>query len=147
MMMDNPLIGTWHLVSWHVETTSGEKAFPLGEDAKGYISYSRDGFVFVHIMSASRERYENDGLFCGSPEEDVAAINSQLSYSGPYDFQEGQVTHRVTISSHPNWVGTEQVRKVHIDGDQLELSVGGSQLQGFDGTTYVIWKKAPAGDA
>lgn len=140
--MTNPLIGTWNLVGWYNELANGEKFFPLGEDATGYISYSADGFVFVNIAARVRANYEVDDLFSGSVEEDSAAFKSQLSYAGTFTYRDGEVVHHVTASSHPNWVGTEQVRKVRLDGDKLELSAAGTLMRGQLGTAYVLWEKA-----
>ena len=47
------LLGTWKLVAWYNQTENGQKLYPLGEDASGYISYTSDGFVFVQMMAAN----------------------------------------------------------------------------------------------
>ncbi|MGH1419795.1 MAG: lipocalin-like domain-containing protein [Hyphomicrobiaceae bacterium] len=140
--MTNPLIGTWHLKSWYLETENGVKHFALGPDASGYISYSEDGYIFVHIIAAGRQLNASDDLFSGTVAEDSAALKSQLSYAGRYEYREGQVTHHVKFSSHPNWVGTEQVRYVRFfDENQLELRANGSRMQDHVGTGYIIWER------
>lgn len=138
----NRLVGTWNMVDWHNVDQDGNKFYPLGSDATGYISYSDDGHVFVHIMAAERQLYVVNDPFGGTPEEDAAAIKSQISYAGPYTYRDGEVIHHVTHSSCPNWVGTEQRRNVRFDGDCLELSAPGALFQGRSVTAFVTWKRA-----
>jgi hypothetical protein len=138
----NPLVGTWQLIHWYNVTDEGEKTYPLGEGATGYISYSGDGFVFVHLTAANRRLYAVNDPFGGTPEEDAAAMKSQISYAGPYEYRGDVVTHKVTQASCPNWVGTEQLRHVRFDGDRLELSAAGATFQGRAVTAYVLWERA-----
>ena len=144
-MTENPLIGTWRLVRWLVVTESGEEVYPLGADASGFISYAQDGFVFVHIMAAKRAFYAEDDPLSGTAQEDSAAVKSYVSYAGPYEFQGDRVIHRVTQSSFPNWVGSDQVRKVRLEGDSLELSAEGAYFQGLIAATTSVWRRAGRG--
>jgi hypothetical protein len=140
----NPLVGTWRLVHWYNVSGDGERTYPLGEDATGRISYSDDGFMFVHIMAANRLAYAVNDPFGGTPQEDAAAVKSHISYAGRYEYRGDDVVHRVTHASYPNWVGTEQVRAVRFDGDRLELSAIGARLQGRAVTAYLLWERAPS---
>jgi len=139
---DNPLVGTWRLVRWYNLAEDGTETDPLGRGATGYISYSSDGFVFVHLMAANRVPYAVNDPFGGTPEEDSAATKSHISYAGPYEYRETEVVHRVTHASCPNWIGSEQVRKIRFEGDRLELSAEGARFQGRVVTAYVLWERA-----
>ena len=141
----NPLVGTWRLICWYNVSDDGAKTYPLGEAATGYISYSNDGFVFVHLMAAKRPLYAVNDPFCGTLEEDAAAMKSHITYAGRYEYRGNDVVHLVTHASCPNWVGTEQVRTVRLDGGQLELSAAGARLQGRPVTAYVLWERALSG--
>ncbi len=141
-MADNPLIGTWQLVHWYNVSDKGETTYPLGREATGYISYSSDGFVFVHLTAANRPLYAVNDPFGGTVEEDSAAVKSQISYAGPYEYRGDVVIHKVTHATCPNWVGTEQVRQIRFDGERLELSATGATFQGHLGTAYVLWERA-----
>lgn len=138
----NPLIGTWQLIAWHNTQEDGTKTYPLGPDASGYISYSPDGFVFVHLMAANRMRYALDDPFSGTAAEDSTAIKSQITYAGPFDFKGDYVVHNVTQSSCPNWVGTQQRREVRFEQEKLILSAAGAKFQGQEVTAEVHWKRA-----
>ncbi len=48
-MNNNSLNGTYNLVAWENRHESGKITYPLGPDAQGIITYSPDGYVFVHI--------------------------------------------------------------------------------------------------
>ena len=141
-MENNPLIGTWRLVSWYNNTQDGERIYPLGTEAKGYISYSREGFVFVHVMAANRPLFALNDPFGGSLKEDSSAMKSHISYAGSYEYRGRNVTNRVTVSSCPNWVGTEQIRKVSLDKNRLVLIADGARFQGNVATAHILWDRA-----
>ncbi len=138
----NPLQGTWSMLAWNNQADDGSRVYPLGKDATGYISYSDDGFVFVHLMAASRMLYAVNDPFGGTPAEDSAAIESQITYAGPYTFHGDHVIHHVTHASCPNWVGTQQRREVALTGNQLTLSAAGALFQGRQVTAFVEWERA-----
>ncbi len=139
---NNPLVGTWRLIRWYNVSDDGRKTYPLGKEAAGYIGYSSDGFVFVHVMAANRRPYAVNDPFGGTLDEDAAAVKSHISYAGSYEYRGDVVTHSVTHASCPNWVGTEQVRTVRFDGGRLELSATDARLQGRLVNAYVLWERA-----
>ena len=139
---DTPLLGTWSLLEWHNEDEDGALSYTLGKDATGYISYSADGFVFVHIMAAARRDYAINDPFGGTLAEDSAAMKSQITYAGRYDFLGDKVVHHVTQASCPNWVGTKQHRNVQFMGDQLQLSAAGAMIDGKTVTARLLWERA-----
>lgn len=140
--MAESLLGTWALIAWYNEEADGTRHYPLGQDATGYISYTADGFVFVQMSAAGRALYAVNDPFGGSPDEDSAAIKSQITYSGTYAVTGDQVVHHVTQASCPNWVGTEQLRSIEFIGDRLRLSAAGAVFQGRQVTAYVDWERA-----
>lgn len=140
--MNNEIVGTWKLLSWHNSLNDGSKIYNFGPDATGYISYSSDGHVFVHIMAANRALYEGTDPFNGTSDEDAAAIKSHISYAGKYEFIDDKLVHHTKISSFPNWVGTDQVRDYEIDGDKLTLSASGARFKGHEVTATLVWQRA-----
>ncbi|AXI44972.1 hypothetical protein C1J03_02345 [Sulfitobacter sp. SK012] len=144
MQKKTPLIGTWSLLEWYNETEAGERIYPLGSNATGYISYTQDGFVFVHMMSQNRALFSVHDPFGGTIEEDSAAFKTQITYAGPYEYYGDQVRHQVTQASCPNWIGTEQVRQVEFLDQRLRLSAAGASFQGQTVTAFVEWQRAIA---
>lgn len=141
-MKSTSLVGTWSLLGWYNETEDGRRLFPLGEDATGYISYTQDGFVFVHMMSSNRAFFAANDPFSGTAQEDSDAFKSQITYAGPYEHRGDHVIHRVTQASCPNWIGTEQVRKLEFIDQNLRLSAAGATFQGQKVTAFVDWQRA-----
>ncbi len=138
----NPLLGTWSLVAWYNQTRDGQKLHPLGRDATGHICYSSDGYVFVQISAANRVPFALGDPFGGTMAEDSAAMKSQITYAGTFEYHGSHVVHHVTQSCCPNWVGTEQVRQVKFENEGLRLSAAGAIFQGQEVTAYVDWKRA-----
>jgi len=138
-----PLTGTWALVAWYNETADGRRIYPLGRRATGYISYSPDGFVFVHLSAADRALFAVNDPFGATEAEDSAAMKSHITYAGPYDFHGDHVVHRVTQSCCPNWVGTEQRREVTFRGGGLQLIARRGLFQGEEVRAVVEWRRAP----
>ncbi|WP_417599426.1 lipocalin-like domain-containing protein [Pararhodobacter oceanensis] len=119
------LEGTWHLEAWEIES-EGRIAHPFGADATGLLHYTADGGMAACIARADRPNYST-GTPRSAPEpERLAALESFFHYAGRWEIQQrdGQTTvvHSVTHSLNPDFVGSEQVRVVELDGDALTLS-------------------------
>ena len=138
------LLGTWSLLAWFNETSDGQRIYPLGKSATGYISYSQDGHVFVHMMASDRPAFATNDPFGGSETEDSAAFKSHITYAGRFDCAGDQVFHHVTQASCPNWIGSTQVRDVAFLDDRLRLSAAGATFQGQSVTAHVDWERAQA---
>jgi hypothetical protein len=137
------LIGTWSSLAWFNETKDGRTIHPLGKNPTGYISYSEDGFVFVHMASKSRELFGSTDPFGGTAAQDSAALKSHITYAGRYEFvSDTRVVHHAKQSSVPDWVGTQQVRDVIWIGDKLRLSAQNVVFQGQSVDAYVDWERA-----
>ena len=139
--LEEALLGTWSLIAWFNETAGGERIYPLGKAATGYISYSQDGFVFVHMMAPDRAAFASNDPFCGTAAEDSAAFKSQITYAGRFTCAGDQVFHHVTQASCPNWIGSKQVRNVAFRDQRLRLSAEGAIFQGQAVTAYVDWER------
>lgn len=81
-MTSNPLVGTWRLLSWENRSLDGRVSHRLGEDAVGYISYARDGYVFVAMMRPDRTEFAAGDLPRASAQEKVHAAETYVSYCG-----------------------------------------------------------------
>jgi lipocalin-like protein len=54
--MAGQVVGTWRLKVFDRRTADGDISFPLGPDAVGYLAYTPDGYVFISMMRAERQR-------------------------------------------------------------------------------------------
>jgi len=140
-MKNSKLLGTYNLVSWENRHESGKITHPLGPDAKGIISYSPDGFVFVHIMANNRVKHAVDDLFGGEVSEIRGSATTHISYCGTYEIEGNEVIHHVSISSFPNWVLSDQRRNFELKNGQLSLSAHGLQVGSEYVDAYLVWKR------
>jgi hypothetical protein len=143
-MHQNPLVGTWRLVSWQNRGAAGEITFPLGPDAVGFLTYTPDGYVFVALMRVGRPAFAASDLLAGSSGERAAAAAGYVSYAGTYELRADRVVHHVAASLFPNWVGTDQERLVGWDGGRLLLSTAPAALGGQQ-TAHLVWERAGRG--
>ena len=51
------LVGSWKLISFHSQDSSGRTAYPFGKDAQGRITYEPNGRMAVQLMDPNRPRF------------------------------------------------------------------------------------------
>jgi Lipocalin-like domain len=136
------LAGHWTLVSFEM-VSGGQTEYPFGRDAIGEIIYDTASHMAVQVMKAGRPAFASDDQAAGTAEEVSAAFHGYAAYYGTYRVDEGArvVTHRPTGSLFPNWLGTEQRRKIVLEGDRLTLSTPPMSFEGKDRVFRAIWKR------
>jgi len=135
-------VGTWRLVSMETRGEGGEISYPLGKDAIGYITYTREGYFSVITQSKNRRKFATLDLMGGTVEEKVAAANSFIGYCGEYEAKDDKVIHHVELSFFPNWVGGDQERQYEFKDNRLTLSTGIMPLQGRMQSARIVWERA-----
>lgn len=121
--LDNPLLGTWHLVRWEITYGDGRAAsLPFGAEATGLISYTSDGTMQACIARGDRPALSSASVRSAPEAECLSAFESYFQYAGPYEIRgiagdQQQVVHHVTHSLNPNFVGTKQVRNMTLAAD------------------------------
>jgi len=138
-MKNEKFIGSWELKKWTAELNDGTEFFPFGEDAVGRISYDSDSNMSVHIMKNNRPPFHSEDPLNATPDEMFTAFGDFISYCGSYVIYNNpnQVVHQIKISSFPNWVGQNQIRKFEFKDDKLILStdtIGSSRHR-------LVWQK------
>ena len=136
----NSLIGAWRLVTYEAHA-GDEVSYPLGEDASGFIMYTPDGYMSVLIMAAGRQNFASDDILGGTDEEKLSAASSFISYCGGYEFLGDRVIHKIETAFYPNRVGTEQVRFIHLDGDELVLTTPPMIIRGTSRSGRLLWER------
>ncbi len=145
-MVEQALVGTWRLVAWENRDAEGHVTWPVGRDARGYLLYTADGYMSVQIMRANRTPFAVGDLLGGSSTEQAGAAASYTAYAGRYTLQDNTVTHHVELSLFPNWVGTQQERRVDVQGDRLTLSTAPLLFGGKHQTAQLIWERVSSVD-
>ncbi len=120
------IVGAWRLVH-SIDLTSGNKEYPFGEDAIGYIYYSDTGIMAVQISRKSRR--EPGGV------SDLK--HDYLAYFGRYevDTEKQVVRHFVEGQLFPGEHAGILERRYKFDGDLMSLKP-------VDGTNReILWRR------
>lgn len=149
--LNNPLLGTWHLVRWEITYGDGrEPSLPYGDRATGMIAYTADGFMSACIARDGRGKLSSASVRSAPVDERLAAFESYFQYAGPYEIKgpvgNQQVTHLVTHSLNPNFCSTKQVRNMTFAADGgLTLSASDT-VPGTDIARHhrLVWTRAAA---
>ncbi len=138
------LVGSWKLVSFHSQDSSGQTAYPFGKDAQGRLIYEPDGRMAVQLMNPNRPGFTSDDPLVTSETEVRAAFGGYTAYYGTYSVNpdERTITHRIEAALLPNWVGTDQRRHFEFDGKYLTLK-GPLRLGGVQGVVSLVWERMP----
>jgi Lipocalin-like domain len=119
------IFGTWRLIAYTAEDDQGGAFhYPLGSDAHGFLMYTTDGYMSVHMMRRAREAYEHPDISGGTAAQFAGAAQGYLAYCGPFDIDAatGTVRHLVEVSLLPNWIQTVQLRCPLLDSDSLTMN-------------------------
>ena len=138
------LVGSWKLISFHSQDSSGQKAYPFGRDAQGRITYEPDGRMAVQLMNPSRPGFASDDPLVTSEAEVRAAFGGYTAYYGTYSVNpdDRTIVHHIEAALLPNWVGTDQQRHFEFDGKYLTLK-GPLLLGGVQWVVSLVWERIP----
>ena len=134
MSIREKIVGTWQLLEFAVEA-NGKTIWPMGKDAKGFLSYASDGYVSANLMCQPPLEH---GL---EPEEALSGpATKYMAYAGRFEVVEAQqaIIHNMEVSLFPEWLGDAQYRYVKFEDDRLIISAN----QEGGATAILAWKKA-----
>jgi hypothetical protein len=120
-------VGTWRLVHSVEYGSGGERHYPFGEDAIGYIMYSESGVMAVQITRRERPM---------AGPNPVVGKNDYLAYFGRYelDMQNEVVRHLLEGELFPGHA-EDLERKYHFFNEKLSLKP-------LDGTNReILWQR------
>lgn len=118
--MRDQLVGAWQLVSYvsTPEDPTKEATHPLGNDPKGILLYTADGYMSAQIQALESAKEEIDAK--------STQLTGYLGYAGPFHIDETGsepvLQHHMSLSSFPAWLGDTQRRLVRLEGNILVLS-------------------------
>lgn len=141
--MNEQLIGVWKLVSYETRKPDGSTVTPFGDDVRGLLIYTADGFMSGQVMKAGRPQLSGSYGARGKSEAAVAAFEGYIAYCGRWrvDAESGEVIHNVESSLYPNWVGSEQRRGVAFEDGELVLSAATERSSGV-WISLLRWQRA-----
>lgn len=133
------LVGAWKLIEYSIEdkNKNGEKFYPLGKDATGFIMYTPDGYMSAQMMASGRPVYAAGHLHTGTVDEMAKAAKGYMAYSGQYEVDEKTNTlyHHMEVSMNPTWLGQTQQRFVKLEGDVITIT-------NSNNNAVLVWKRA-----
>ena len=139
-----PLVGTWRLVSATSTFADGQQnTAPYGQHPKGFITYTRDGRMSAVVSYDGRKPLSGDRA-SSRVEDRAEAYSTSFAYAGRYTYADGQVTHHVEAATIENWIGTDLVRTVKIDGNRVSLRTPMRPLGGQMQSTELLWERIGA---
>jgi hypothetical protein len=131
----HPLVGTWKLVSLHVETEgSNEQQLWWDEHPVGIVIFTKNGRMLGLLTAGDR---------IASATADQL-IRSMCAYSGRYHVEGNRLNTIVDSAWLPAWVGTVQPRTFKRDGDTLLLMTDFQDHPKFPGRRtrgVLMWRK------
>ena len=143
--MNSAILGTWKLVSASSSSSDGERSdTPLGVGPTGFITYTPDGRMSAIISHGGRKPLFAAGPTPPTTEQRADAFSTFVAYAGRFTLKSDEVIHHVEISFIQDWVGTDQVRKIKLEGERLVLSTPPMSTGGKIMTIEFIWQRLPA---
>lgn len=80
-----------------------------------------DGRVAVLIASSALKPVAHD-RFSMTEQEQAACYNALTAYGGTWQRQGTRVIHSLDFNSYPNDIGTDYIREIEVDGQDLVLN-------------------------
>jgi len=113
------LVGTWSWVSVDITRPDGTKYQAFGANPKGFVIFDSNGRFAYLCSRPDRPKFAANNREQGTPEENKAAVQGTLAYSGTYEVSDKTLIFHVEASSYPNAEGVEQKRSITVTGDEL----------------------------
>lgn len=136
-------VGTWRLVSFESRDSTDTVVHPWGDNPQGLLVYDEHGNMAGQVTRSHRPGFASDDMRDGTAEEVRAAFDGYIAYYGTYtiDTALSSITHHITGSLFPNWVGVDQVRYYQLEGSRLTLAtppllVGARALR-----SVLVWQR------
>jgi len=123
--------GTWRLVGRRVTHADGTVTYPTGDNPRGFIMYSPDGYMAVEFFMPMK-----------GPDGKVA--ERFLAYAGPYELQGDIMLHHMQVSAQPDNIGKTFERQVSFENGDLLLSTSPDLQAGPGSKGSMIWRKVSA---
>ncbi|MCP1831483.1 hypothetical protein ACVIHH_003893 [Bradyrhizobium sp. USDA 4518] len=131
----NPLVGTWKLISFQVETEGSNELQPWwDEHPVGFVTFTEQGRLLALLTAGDR---------IASATADQL-IGSMCAYSGRYRVEGNRLSTIVDSAWLPAWIGTDQLRTLKRDGDTLSLMTDFQERPKFPGRRtrgVLMWRK------
>ena len=145
-MIADRLQGTWELIESTSQRPDGSTFYPMGEDIRGLISYTSDGYVQVNLMRPGRPRHGGPQITAADPADPALSeiVRGYMAYAGRFRVDEaaGVVHHEFELALDPNLIGTPQVREItFLSDNEIELAATAGNADGTTRRSRLLWRR------
>ena len=139
---DNPLLGTWTLVSVDDVRPDGKRPI-FGPDPQGMLIFDAGGRYSLQICETDRPKFAGNDRNKGTAEENLAAVKGCNPHWGRYavNHADKTIVFKIDHALFKNWEGTEQKRKFTLEGDELTYTVP-NPSEGNVSNPVLLWRRA-----
>jgi hypothetical protein len=139
------LIGVWTLVSVTAERGDGSKAEPFGNDPRGVIVFTPEGYFSLLQSRRELPKIAANDRAKATPEEATAVVEGSIAYYGTYSVNEADKTIAVKIeqSTYANLMGGPEQKRIitSLTADELKFT---NPRTPAGVTLLTAWKRAQA---
>lgn len=121
MINKDHIQGTWKLLSWQILYGDDQVANPYGEFPNGQLIYSHDGYMSAQLSTAQRPSLGGSSIRRLTDDQRRELLEGFFAYAGRYSVHNNKITHHVTQSMNPDFIGHDQVRDASLNADVLTL--------------------------
>lgn len=136
------IVGTWKLVAASASTTAGVRIDnPLGAGPTGMLVYTADGHMAAIVRYGGRRPLSGADYVASPAVERAEAFATFFAYGGRYSVSGSAVTHHVEVASVENWINTDMMRRLQLDGNRLVLRTPPLSVGGTVQISELIWER------
>jgi hypothetical protein len=138
------LIGSWIFVSVIAEQSDGTRSEPFGQEPRGIIVFTGDGYFSLFQSQAEVPRLATGDRGRATPEEAQGVVRATIAYFGTYTVNEAERTLSLRLlgSTFSNLLGSGEQRRVitAVSGTELRFT-NPRTPSGL--TLHTVWRRAP----
>ncbi len=136
------LVGTWVQVSLDTVSADGKRGPLYGENAKGMIIYTGDGYFTLMQASVDLPKLKSGLPSKATPEEAKAVIANSIAYFGKYSLDETSMVLSLDIqaSTFANLTGNPSEKRIVTSLNDSELKFNRPFVK--DVTLEAVFKRA-----
>jgi hypothetical protein len=138
---DNPVLGTWTIVSINDVRPDGSKHPVFSSSLEGMLMFDAGGHYSSQLCVSGRPKFAAGDRYKGTPEENAAAVHGCNPHWGRYLVNQADQTivFKIDHALFTNWEGTEQKRSFTIVGDELTYRIPNPSEKGVN--PVVVWRR------
>jgi hypothetical protein len=138
---DNPLLGSWTIVSIDDVRPDGSKHPVFGSSLEGMLIFDAEGRYSMQLCETDRPKFAAGDRSKGTPEENAAAVHGCNPHWGRYSVDQADQTivFKIDHALFKNWEGTVQKRSFKLSGDELSYRIPNPSETGVN--PVVVWKR------